>query len=131
MPITAGESLVESAKQKLSRFENCSVADRSRKILSLIADTLSDRDRFANLPPFNAFPAEDGSVLIEWIFPYLRLGFSIEPDPKESAWYLTSNSITGRISASGPLDEEHAVSTIEWLITFVLAIKSYTANDPA
>ena len=44
---------------------------------------------------------EDGSVLVEWIFPGVRIGLNIEKDKKESGWHVVSRQIT----ASGPLYE--------------------------
>lgn len=53
-----------------------------------------------NLPKIYAFNLEDGSLLIEWIFDDLRIGFNIEPIKTESSWYLVTNKNLGEINAS-------------------------------
>lgn len=45
-----------------------------------------------NLPPLAINLQEDSSILIEWIFPDFRIGFSIEQDLSASNWYLIANS---------------------------------------
>jgi len=36
---------------------------------------------------------EDGSLLIEWIFPDYRFGFSLENNLNESSYYFVSNEL--------------------------------------
>ena len=55
------------------------------------------------LPEIHAHKEEeDGSIIVEWIFPGFRFGLNIEKDKKESGWHVVSKQIT----ASGPLYEE-------------------------
>lgn len=69
-----------------------------------------------NFPPLLMHSLNDGSVLIEWIYPDFRIGFSFESNIKESSWYLVSNKHLNEISSSGLLD----ISEIDVLITFLL-----------
>jgi len=51
--------------------------------------------------PIHAYEEEDGSIVVEWIFPDMRIGLNIEKDKNESGWHVVSKQIT----ASGPLYE--------------------------
>lgn len=50
-----------------------------------------------------ALVTEDGSILLEWFAPHKRIGFSIEPDPAESGWFLVSDSMLGDVVMSGAM----------------------------
>jgi len=45
--------------------------------------------------------SEDGSWIVEWILPGVRIVLNIEDDRKQSGWHVISKQIT----ASGPLHE--------------------------
>ena len=70
----------------------------------------------SKLPPVRAFEPEDDSLLIEWIFPHHRVGFSIESDRQESGWFLVSDKSAQSINAWGYLPDEN----IEWLMSWLL-----------
>jgi hypothetical protein len=64
---------------------------------SLPADARSVVDRYAHL----AGTIENGSVLLEWVFPDFRIGFNIEPTSEESGWYMVSNKRLHEQTKSG------------------------------
>ena len=72
-----------------------------------------------SLSPLRLAPAEDGSALVEWIFKDFRIGFSFEPDPQESSWYLVSNQNMGEVNSSGALDSVDISSLITNMINLV------------
>lgn len=62
------------------------------KILKLVTLYFNQHNESKFLPALNFNQLEDKSVLMEWIFKDFRIGFSIEPNPEESSWYLISNN---------------------------------------
>lgn len=75
----------------------------------------------AQSKPLRAFLADDGSLLMEWAYPDFRMGFSLEPEPRKSSWFLVSMSLSslGGIQASGYLPGGDAVKLLCWLVTFL------------
>lgn len=116
-------SLIKHAWDVTYKTDNQEVAKEARILLSNVEDLL---DKFWKLgmdltflPRLHANNAEDGSLLIEWIFSDYRIGFSIEPDLQESGWYLVSNKNLGEISASGFLFRKDIKGIVLWLLNFV------------
>ena len=56
-------------------------------------------------PPLRLAALEDSSYLLEWTFKDRRLGFSFEPDPKESGWYYVYSSGSSERYESGSMDQ--------------------------
>lgn len=48
--------------------------------------------------------ADDGAILVEWLFKDRRLGFSFEPDARESGWYFVLSNASAELAESGLLD---------------------------
>lgn len=71
------------------------------------------------LPPLQAFLTEEGTLLLEWIMPNCRLGFSIDPIPEESSWYLITDVTLGAIAASGFLQKATLKPLVRWLLSFL------------
>ena len=86
----AGINISELANQKISTIRHDSVRKQVTDLLSLIQEELNNDfyDVSNRLPKLHLTQEEDGSALIEWIFEYYRIGFSIEPDEKESSVYI-------------------------------------------
>jgi hypothetical protein len=74
-------------------------------IVSELLDRINALTVGSGLPPLRTFRPEDGSVLMEWIFPDFRIGFSIDPVEEDSSWYLVSNSKLGNIMRDGYLSD--------------------------
>lgn len=86
----------------------------------IIMNNRSNIESLGSLPPLKFRPLnEDSSVLIEWIFPDFRIGFSIEKEEKESSWYLVSNQKLDEFSSSGQLNMSDVEPLIYSLINFV------------
>ena len=118
--------LTKPAWSSVGQVENQKVADEATRILGIITETSLTFQRrgidLARLPQLHAFSVQDGSILIEWIFDDFRVGFSIEPIPSESSWYLVSNAKLGDISVAGDISQ-HASETqilMLTLLTFVI-----------
>jgi hypothetical protein len=125
-PLSHSSRLMEDARRTVLKTANKDVSRPAIKLLSVIEECLAkverERNDFASnlLPPLHAFGLEDGSILIEWIFGSFRIGFTIEPSPEESGWYLVSNRELGDISASGYTSDKNIKSMVSWLLGFVL-----------
>jgi hypothetical protein len=127
-PMTESSILIESAWQIVCQTRDQNVSKEAGKLLDMIQEaiiSLQPLRRFgielSHLPPLQAFNVDDGSILIEWIFDDFRVGFSIEPDPKDSGWYLVSNENLGTINASGYTSDTNLRKVILWLLDFALS----------
>ncbi|MDE0187331.1 MAG: hypothetical protein OXP71_17980 [Candidatus Poribacteria bacterium] len=110
----------------VGQVENKNVADGARRILWILTEiSLTFQSRGVDLdclPQIHAFSIQDGSLLIEWIFDDFRVGFSIEPIPSESSWYLVSNAKLGDISVAGHISQHESETQIlmSTLLTFII-----------
>jgi hypothetical protein len=125
LPIPIESGLFRSAWKVVRQLLNQEMAKEARKLLTTIQDIVisfqQSRFDLASLPLLNAFIANDGSMYFEWTSSDFRVGFSIEPDPSESGWYLVSNKKLGEISASGYITGIDIKNLIVWLLSFVLS----------
>ena len=121
------QNLIILAWNAVGQVKERDIADEARRILLIIAETIlifqSRGVDLGHLPHLHAFDVQDGSILIEWIFDDFRLGFSIEPVPTESSWYLVSNAKLGYIGTSGDIsqDESETQNLMLELLTFVIS----------
>ena len=114
------KSIIRPVINSISKIENHDVAIRAREFINDFQTALETQNQLQVefLPPLYLFPVDDGSSLIEWIFDDFRIGFSIDPVPNESSWYLATNKELGQISASGYLNSENFI-LIQWLLHFI------------
>jgi hypothetical protein len=124
-PFPRESGLFNNAWRVVQQINDEEVARNAQNILTMIEEMVvsfqQSRFDLSNLPPLHAFRADDGSVLLEWIFVDYRVGFSIEPNPVESGWYLVSNRNLGEISASGYLTGVDTKNLITWLLSFIFS----------
>jgi hypothetical protein len=118
--------LTEPAREVVNSASDKELAKAAILILAELQVQLDEILNAEDLPPFRAFEAEDGSLLIEWIFTHFRIGFSIEPDKKDSGWFLVSDDTAGRINASGHLLGVNIRRLTTWLIAFATDFYSAT-----
>lgn len=118
--------LTTPAWSAVGQVENKNVADGARRILWILTEiSLTFQNRGVDLdrlPQLHAFSVQDGSLLIEWIFDDFRVGFSLEPIPSESSWYLVSNAKLGDISVAGHISQHESETQIlmSTLLNFVI-----------
>jgi hypothetical protein len=74
------------------------------------------------LSPVALSQGEDGVILIEWMFPHFRLGFSIEPTEAESGWYFVSDETAGSVNACGALGERGTSTALSLLVTHLESV---------
>ena len=127
LPPLSVQYLITPAWNAVGQVADQRVADEARNILLMIEKTIliaqSKGVDLGHLPQLHAFDVQDGSILIEWIFDDFRVGFSIEPIPSESSWYLVSNAKLGDISVARniPQDEFDTHNLILKLLAFALS----------
>lgn len=125
LPPPEQSSLVRAAWSVVDQTESPEVARETRRLLSIVGELVSSLAKLGfdmgNLTPLRAWSVEDGSILVEWIFTDFRIGFSIEPDPDDSSWYLVSNQSLGDIGASGYLTNKNVDTLVLWLLNFAMA----------
>jgi hypothetical protein len=124
LPLNIEANIIDNAFDVIHSIGDQIIAEEANKLLLTIQTTIekfqSYRSDLYSLPQLHAFPVDDGSLLIEWIFTDFRIGFSIEPDNNESSWYLVANRKYGDINASGYLADIDTQKIILWLINFIL-----------
>ncbi|MCJ7506103.1 hypothetical protein MUP05_06505 [Candidatus Bathyarchaeota archaeon] len=90
------------------QIKDSSVAKQLDELLSTISRYVSAaqeaRGSLTHIPELHAYVLEDGSVILEWIFPDFRVGFNIEPNPADSGWQWVSGKRLDTGTASGRLD---------------------------
>jgi hypothetical protein len=89
--------------------KNDEVRDQLRRLVSAINRTIPFLDEATrSLISHNSFlqgHIEGTSALLEWIFPDFRIGFNIEPNPKESGCCILSNKNLNDMVQVGSLDQ--------------------------
>lgn len=112
--------VTRKAREFLKSFENKALVLQAENILAIIlAEVILSNPQF-ELPPVVAYQGDDGALLLEWIYPDFRIGFSLEVDEKDWGWYLASKPTAGGIVASGFLAGVNLRSLISWLINFAM-----------
>ncbi len=75
------------------------------------------------IPPLTVSRWEDGSVVVGWSGLELRVGVSIEEEPKEYGWYITSTKLHSNFSKVGsfpPDDVGIRQAILQWLLDFLV-----------
>jgi len=114
---------VSNARKIIEEIENSAVAQQLEGLLLTIRGMIEiakrERPDVAEIPPLHSYIDEDGSALVEWIFPDFRIGFNIESNPDNSGWHLVSNKKLGDITASGQLANMEEITIL--LLDFILS----------
>ncbi|MGA9350361.1 MAG: hypothetical protein WBW48_16380 [Anaerolineae bacterium] len=124
-PLASGSNLLQPAWGLSYRLANRDIANEAGRLLSVIQKaffTLQELQLdLSHIPQLRAYLVDDGSVLFEWIFNDYRVGFSIDPNPQESGWYLITRPNLGGISASGFISGIDLDTLIMWLLNFIMS----------
>lgn len=125
LPLHLGPNLLRRAWQLIHKLDDRDIANQARRLLSAIQEGVSIFQELhldlSHLPQLQPFIADDGSVLFEWIFHDYRVGFSIEPDPDESGWFLITDHNLGEITASGMISGTDLQTLTLWLLSFIVS----------
>jgi len=125
IPLSLEQGFVGDAYAVVRQADNGDVAHEAERLLQLIQDhvfSLRQMDfDLSHLPPIRALNVDDGSTLIEWVFRDFRIGFTVEPNPEESGWYLVSNAELGNIMADGSTFGVKLDRIVLWLLNFALS----------
>lgn len=124
-PYPMESALFKNAWKVVRQLPVQEMSKEAKKVLGTIQDIVvsfqQSKFDLTGLPPLNAFRVNDGSMYFEWTSSDFRVGFSVEPNPSESGWYLVSNKKLGEISASGYIAGVELKSLVIWLLSFVLS----------
>ncbi len=114
-------NLVSGALRVANQATDKRIALEAKQLLLAFLEVIQSLEvEVSNLPPLHAFKVDDSSLLIEWIFPDFRLGFSIEAEPQNSGWYLVATGNLGNIEASGAIIVQDRKKLLTWLVRFVV-----------
>lgn len=123
MPVLPGSDVFNKAWDLVYSLDDNRLAEDVKRFLHILQDmiirTLPTQLEFGAIPELGAHYVEDGSVLLEWIFQNYRIGFSIEPNPYESSWFLVTDAYLGSIGASGLLQRAELSALLHWLLNFI------------
>lgn len=122
---SAATGLLTRARRFVHEHAHISTVKESLAVLAVIDGAYSWYQQagidLSTIRPLDAFAADDGAILFEWIFDDFRVGFNIEPNSKESGWYLVTNERLGDIHAGGLLIEDDNRSVIIALLHFMIS----------
>lgn len=114
---------VKQARNIIPQIDNADVSKQVERLLSFIDKIVKIAEQeevdLSHIPSLHAYIEEDGSVLLEWVFPDFRIGFNIESNPDNSGWHLVSNKKLGDITASGQLANMGEITIL--LLDFILS----------
>jgi hypothetical protein len=119
IPLRLEQDITKHAREIIRLISETSISEEALRVLNTIRNHLVHIQIAKILPPIRAVLAEDGSLLLEWIFNNFRIGFSIEQEIRDSGWYFVSKETYGGINASGLLDRVDIEPLIKWLINYV------------
>ncbi len=77
-----------------------------------LAAVLAEEPSVHAVPTLRAMEADDGSVLVEWTLEDRRLGFTIEPEVKDSGWYFVLSNASSQRFEAGSLDQLELVRLV-------------------
>lgn len=107
-------SITANARGTLRQMPDGDVRKHALRLLDQLDSILKMVDASV-WPKLWAFDMGDGSLVLEWIAKHWRIGFSIETNEDESAWYLVSDKQAGDIQAYGSLRQVD----VGWLANWV------------
>ena len=73
-----------------------------------------------SLPPLHFSLLDDEAIFIEWIFPFFRIGFSIEENIEDSSWFLVTNRQFQERTESGLINPNQPQEILNRLINFAI-----------
>jgi hypothetical protein len=116
-----GDPLAD-VREILPHIDNESVRHQTENLLSslhwMIQRVNINTGGAINPPPLLANIDEDGSLMLEWIFPDFRVGFNIEPVAADSGWHLVANKKMNHLTRSGALTDNLIILYV--LLHFIL-----------
>jgi len=110
------KSVLHLAKNSIMSFTDKQLLlPDANNFLSKLYHALMEHDiNVSNLKPLRAFESEE-TILLEWIYPHWRIGFSFEQNQEDSSWFLASDNVTGNVQAYGDLISIDLLWILDWL----------------
>jgi len=123
LPIPPTTTSTRKASEAINRVPDRHLARNAEAFIASIEATLTLWSALGfeptGFPELQVFLPEDGSILLEWGTPSYRVGFSLESDDKESAWFLVSTPGLGQMRASGYTAHMDKDKLVQWLLFFI------------
>ena len=120
-------SVSKIVQNLLNEFQNLAESDQKTLFLNIflslgmvLTKYYSQSFEISHLPPLHVVIADDGSILIEWIFTDFRIAFSIETNLSESSWFLVTNKKLEEIAKSGYISSDNLEGLIDEIVHFVI-----------
>jgi len=110
-------AILNPAIQGIKSFSNHRLIHDAKAIIDKLYEALTEFDlnSINKLMPLKAYENSedmDECILLEWIYPHWRIGFSIEEDKEDSSWFLVSDAKAGSMQAAGAL----SLADFKWII---------------
>ncbi len=125
LPLATRTEELTLAWELVNDIENATMVGDANTLLASIQKTLSTFRQLqfdlGYIPQLQAHLLEDTSILFEWIFDDYRIGFNIDPNPRESGWFMLSNNNLGSINAYGLISGIDLDNQILWLLNFIIS----------
>jgi len=91
------------------------IREAMRVILNEFATSVPKHE-MSNFPTLRLASLEDSSYLLEWTFRDRRLGFSFEPNQKDSGWYFVFSNGSSEHCESGTMDQLEMARLISMML---------------
>ncbi len=116
---------MQNAFSAISRVKDGNVAKTGATILGKIENLISrlknnENSDTHNIPKLRGAITEDGAFLMEWATEKFRAGISIEPDERDSGWYLVTTRDLGDLNSSGSFTQKNEDEIINKLLSYVI-----------
>ncbi len=110
-----GSNLAQTALSQLAAADH-QRAKTARRILADFSATVEAFDT-SGAPDLHLAEADDGALLVEWVFADRRLGFSFEKQPEESGWYFVLSNGSSERYEAGTLDQVEMRRLVQMMLT--------------
>jgi hypothetical protein len=112
---TASREIIDAAAAQLAGMRNGALVARAWEVVTLLARSVQQRS-LEQSPTLSIVESDDGSIWIEWILPSRRIGFTVDPDPRESGWYYASAVYDGNEVNFGSFSSMNMDELVGWLL---------------
>ena len=120
--------IILSPLQSVHKINDKKIIGQVRELLTIFLELINEfrnsGHNIRNLPALVGSALEDGSFLIEWILTNYHVGFVVETDSKESAWYLVEKGEKTDSNSTGLLGNKEDKQKIVTQLFFYVAYNS-------
>lgn len=103
--------LTQGARNYLKKYKNKKQVAQASRVLSSIEDILKGYSNL-DLPEIRVLAAKDKTLALSWKFNDALFGVSIQPETRESSWFLLQGDVETGFRADGYLNEDFYVNKL-------------------